>query len=504
MKRISALYTNNKLFSECRIVGKSDPLIKKIFYNSKLVEENSIFVAIEGSNFDGHLFIDEAINKGAIAIIHSKPLNKYDPDILYIQQSKVKQIASFIAKELAPKIPKTIIGVTGTDGKTTTAHFLYQLLKNIDFKSSLLCTTEIDDGSSLKANNFHQSTPQAIDIFNFLKTSKRNNYDCAILEASSHGLSFECARLIDVTFNGAIFTNISSEHLDFHKTLENYVDTKLNLARQLVKGSFVVAPANFSYLDNLKALLDKSIKLYLFSFDSDEEDAYLIAKTIKEDFDYRKISITIPSIAKSYNLVLPYAQEVYAKNLIGALIACHAITKESWPSLIESASNIKKVIGRFEVVKLANKSTVVIDFAHTPAAFDSIFRHVRKYFKDAKLSAVFSAAGQRDRSKRYFMGYNAALWCDYIYLSDEDPKKEDPQQIFDDIEAGIKQANTDCIVYKIHNRKDAIIKAIGTSKATDVVLLLAKGHEQSIQYSDYELEWNEKEIAIEILSSREK
>ena len=501
MRRITALYPNNKLFSECRIIGKVDPFIDNIVYNSKLATKNSVFIAVKGLNVDGHTFIEEAINKGSVAIIHSSPLKFYNSDVLYLQHPNPKRLGSLIASLLAEKRPQTIIGVTGTDGKTSTTDFLYQIVNKCGINCALLTTVEIDEGNGKKNNNFSQTTPEAVDIFNFLKNSKSNKIDAVVLEASSHGLSFDNSRLIDVPFSGAIYTNISSEHLDFHKTIENYVDSKLNLARQVVKGGFVVIPSDFTYTNELKSTLDNSVSLYKYSLDSDTDDSYLIANTLKEGFGFREISISIPSENQSFNTVLSYGQKVYAQNFIGSLLACRLQFKIPWEIIREKSSSIKKVRGRFEIIKEVGFPTIVVDFAHTSVAFEEIFSHTRKYFQNSRIRAVFSAAGQRDRSKRPSMGFIAASWCDYIYLSDEDPRSEDPNQIFSDIEKGISLANSGCVIFKIHDRREAIKRAIAESSDEDVLLLLSKGHEQSIHYDGYDLEWDEKKVVKEILNA---
>ena len=495
MARVSTLWRNDKLYSECRFHGETDPIIDNIYFNSKECGKKGLFVAIEGFHVDGHSFIDQAISGGCTAVIHSKELSFYHPKVLYIQHPNVRKIASHLGYKLYGPLPQNIIGVTGTDGKSTTAEFLYQILKRINVKCALLTTVSCDTGRKKERSPFKQSTPESNQLYQFLSNCYLNGIDTVILETTSHALSESGSRVTELEFSGAIFTTISSDHLDFHKTKENYIDAKLNLARQLKEGAFVVMEETFAYKNEVLKSLKSGVKVFYYSLNKKQSGANLKATTLFSSFFEQTL------LCNSTKVKLNYGQNIYAKNFLAAVSGAITMTKLAPLYIFKNANSLEKIDGRFKIINKENFPTIVIDFAHTSDAFENIFSHTRKFFPATKMVALFGAAAERDHSKRPTLGYIASLYCDTIILTNEDPRFENQKEILDDLKSGIKNAVS---VYCIYDRLEAIEFALQVATKADVVLLLAKGHEKFIDYGSFRKEWDEENVVLTLLTQMGK
>lgn len=502
MKRVSALWTNDKIRSECRIQGNSDPSIGNVSFHSAQCVPNSAFVAIKGIHEDGHDHIGQAVANGAVAVIHEKPLSMPpSPGILYIRHPHPRRVASLFARGLAGSLPSRIIGVTGTDGKSTTCDFLWQLLNRCGIRCALLSSVSMDDGSLVRPSPHRQSTPEVPELYAFLSSCAQNGVDTVVLEATSHGLSEQASRLADITFAGAVYTTLTSEHMEYHRTLEAYAQAKLNLARQVDESGWIVLPHDFPRFGEIALAKHPQVPMSTYSLDCDDSQSDLRAHTSASTLATRTITFET-SGEPTMGLELPYGQACYAKNVLGAIIAAHLASGLGMKRVIDLAQGLHRVAGRFEIVAMADPCTVVIDFAHTADAFGQLFSHVRSHMKEGRIIAVFGAAGERDTSKRFPMGAAAGRWCDVVYLTDEDPRKEHPDAILDELHRGIESTSSDCRVHRINDRTRAIEAAIAEAHACDVVLLLAKGHERTIQYDDRVRSWNERQVAEAAVSSR--
>lgn len=501
MKRVSALWTKDKVRSECRFHGESDPLIDGLAFHSKDCTPSVAFVAICGLHADGHHYIQEATDKGCRVIIHSKPLRRYHREVLYIRHPNPRRVASSFAHMLASPLPPTIIGVTGTDGKSTTCDFLWQLLNTCGIRCGLLSTVFMDDGSGKRPSPYRQSTPEVPELYAFLRRCHEHGVGTVVLETTSHGLSDQGARLADISFSGAIYTTLTSEHLEFHRDKESYVDAKMNLARQVVDSGWIVLSHEFSYLQRVSEERKMSVRLCTYALDDDPHGTELSGATLSAALSERTIFLVPSDDCCEQDITIPYGDACYAQNALAAIVACKKATGLPWQTILTHAQALQHVPGRFEIVNLGPPCTLVIDFAHTADAFQKLFSHVRAHH-GGRIIAVFGAAGERDRSKRFPMGMAAGSWCDSVYLTAEDPRGEDPEQILGDLEEGIRASGTLCTVTRIHDRRVAIATALEEAAATDIVLLLAKGHETSIQYPLGAIPWNELEVAKELLALR--
>lgn len=498
MKRVSVLWTKDKVRSECRITGHSDPFVTHVSYVAQACSTHTAYVAIQGTKTDGHTFIDTAIACGASVIIHETPLAHYRKDTLYIQHPNARRVASLFSRNLAGSLPEQIIGVTGTDGKSTTCAFLHHLLLIALPRCGLLSTVSIDDGTGIRCSPHRQSTPEVSQLYPFLTQCKAHGVETVVLEATSHGLSTTGARLVDIDFTGAIITNITSEHLEFHGTREQYIDAKMNLVRQVRPGGWIVVSSDFPYLDRVLAERHPSVELHTYAWTeaSSPNTGELTAKLMEKRFNEQTVHLTYQGMKAM--TTLPYGPACYALNMLGALLGALATRHISFSSAVHALESLPLVPGRFELVPTPLPITVIIDFAHTEQSFVSLFSHIRQHYRHARIIAIFGAAGERDRSKRAPLGQAAADWCDALFLTDEDPRGESPKQILDDIEKGIRLSNRHPEVQRIHDRKEAIAAAIHSAKEGDILLLLAKSHEKTIQYADHAIDWNERQVVAQI------
>ena len=497
MKRVSALWTNDKVRSECRIHGNSDPLVERVTFSSQDCSPRSIFIAFRGLHRDAHLFIDQAIANGAVVIVHQDELDHYRTDVLYVSHCNPRRIASLFCHALSAPLPSRIIGVTGTDGKSSTCEFLWHILSTSGIRCGLLSTVSMDDGTGKIPSPFRQSTPEVPQLYAFLQRCRTNGLDIVILESTSHGLSNQAARMVDIPFFGAIFTQITSEHLEFHGDIASYVDAKMNLARQVNEGATVVVPADFAYRETLSKVVKSSVGIHTYG----GEDSDACYKSLVQTLATRVVRVSHRD--HEFECSVPYGQECFTGNAVGALL----FALESGligAETIRVPIHFPPIAGRFEVVETHLPFTIIIDFAHTAHAFELLFSHVRKFIPHARMVALFGAAGERDTSKRFPMGAVAGIWCDALFLTDEDPRGESSSTILDEIEAGVRSTSPGCPVFRIHDRALAMEQAMDYCGENDVLLLLAKGHEGTITYRDHSIPWNERALVETLAKGREQ
>lgn len=472
-------YINNSYYYQYPV----DIDVESITFNSKEVKEKSIFVAIKGFKVDGNDFIEEAIQRKASLIVSEKlPTREYKHvGFLIVKNARnaLSQLSQLIYDFPDKKLK--IIGITGTDGKTSTSFYTYNLLKQLNFKVGLISTTNIDINDKLIDSPYRQSTPDANILFDLLNQCVLSNKEYVILEATSHALSKEFNRLSNIQFDSVIITTISEEHLDFHKTHENYVNDKLSIINRLKKDGFLITTKN-----NIE--LDLSIK----RASELHKEYYILEENLK--FKTNKTSLASP-ISIDYNN-LEYKTNILSNTFISnALLAVLLINKQmniDINDILKKLCNIPKINGRFNLISNNINRTIIIDFAHTKDSFEHIFKEVNN--SNNRIISLFGCGGERDISKRYKMGKIAAKYSDIIILSEEDPRFENNNKIMNDILKGINQTNSNSRVYLISNREKAIYKAFEISKENDILLFLGKGHETSIERKGKKYKYSEEKI----------
>lgn len=508
---------------EAELRGKEGPGRKKetritgIVYDSRKTEQGDLFVALPGIHVDGHSYVEEAIGRGAAAILHEKPLDRYYPDIAYIQVPHSRQALSPISSAFYdhPSRSLTCIGVTGTDGKSTTVYFIFQLLKKLGIPAGFLSTVHFNTGGETMKNKLRQSTPEAPEIHSLLRDMVDTGVTTAVIEATSHGLSQENNRLGDVAFRGAVFTNLGEEHLEFHKTFENYRHAKGNLFRALEKH-----PKSFGVVnkDDPQAgyfIHQTSRPVHTYSVSGKPAD--LTAVNVKEGI--ADVSAEVLWQNNSYAFTLSMPGRFNLENTMAALLAVQEVSTLPLSDILPLIEELEPVPGRMVSLSRGQPFHLLIDYAHTPGSFQRLFPMLRKQLdgeehpsgsntgtqKGAekkikhKLIALFGSAGERDRKKRPLQGEIASRYSDILILTDEDPRGEDPLQILKEIVTGCPNRSIGEDLFLIPNRKDAIRHAFSLAGEGDLVLLLGKGHENSILYEDGSIPWDEPGIAVSIL-----
>jgi murE/murF fusion protein len=452
-------------------------------FDSSKCKKDNIFFAIKGTKIDGNKFIDHAIQKGAKIIISNQKFEGIRKNILFIKSSNTRKFLSEFAYAIYKNKPKNIIAVTGTNGKSSVADFYFQILKLNKKKVASIGTLGI------KTQNYIQkvsnTTIDPITLGIILSKLKKEKINNVILEASSHGLKQN--RLDGLKFRTGIFTNLSHDHLDYHKTLNDYLKSKLYLFEKLLKKkATIITDIEIPQYRRIKEVaLKKKFNIETISNNKGN------LKIISHEYNNEKQIVKIKYNKNIYEFKTKLIGKVQIKNILMAMIAA---TKSglNFKKIIHTIDNLKPVSGRLEQIGfIKNNSKVILDYAHTPDALKTSLRSLREQFKNKKISIVFGCGGDRDKTKRPMMGKIANQYCDRIYLTDDNPRYENPKTIRTSIRKKINKSN----IYEISNRANAIKKAIFDLKTGDILMVAGKGHEMIQEYKKIKkLFSDEKEI----------
>ena len=421
--------------------------VKGLALNSKDVKKGFIFFAIKGNKSDGENYINHAIENGAIIIICSNKCKFESKNAYIIKTKKVRNLLSEITSKFYKLKPKNIIAVTGTNGKTSVADFFYQILEKNNIPVASIGTLGIRYKKKTIKTNL--TSPDIITLHKNLEKLKKNKIDNIIIEASSHGLSQN--RLDNLNLKAGIFTNFSQDHLDYHKTMKKYLRSKLILFSKLLpKKNYIIS--------------DKFIK------------EHLILKKIS-----KKRKLKLLDINKSINEIkknsLSLIGSFQLKNLSMAILAAR-LCNLSETKIYKILHKIKKIDGRLELIKkYPNNIKVFIDYAHTPDALNEVLNSLKSTF-DKNISLVFGCGGERDFKKRPLMAKVAKSICKKIYVTDDNPRNENPKKIREDISKHLKGSN----YLNIGNRSKAIKYAVLNAEPDEIILIAGKGHEN---YQDF-------------------
>ena len=433
--------------------------IKGLSVNSKDIKKGYIFFAIKGSKHNGEKYIEEAINKGASVIVSSNNFTHKNKKIFNVKKKNIRNFVSEVSAKFYKIKPKNIIAVTGTNGKTSVADLFYQLLSLNNIPVASIGTLGIKYNNKIVKTGL--TSPDTISIHRHLQILKMNKIDNVIIEASSHGLHQD--RLHHINFKAAIFTNFSQDHLDYHKTMRAYLNAKLILFKKILK-------------KNSNIVLDKTIEQFNF----------LKKIAVKRNLKLIEISKIIEKINK---INLNTDIDFKVKNLAMAIAAAKLCgLKDS--EIYELLKEVKDVDGRLELSKrFTNNVKVFIDYAHTPDALMKTLQSLeKKYGKN--ISLVFGCGGERDKKKRPLMAKVANNFSRKIYVTDDNPRNEDPKQIRNELVKKIDKKKC----FNIGNRAEAIKKSIINSEPNGVVLIAGKGHEVQQIYKDKVFNISDKQI----------
>jgi UDP-N-acetylmuramoyl-L-alanyl-D-glutamate--2,6-diaminopimelate ligase len=491
----------------CAHFGDLSLPVTQVVYDSRQAVPGAVFVAYHGFHSDGHAFIAAAIERGATAVIYEDANYDGRISVTAVRVTSARPALGHVAAALAayPGAQLRVIGITGTDGKTTTTYLTALALDVAGRSSGLVGTADFKVGPRLWANATRQSTPEAPEIQAMLGQMVAAGCTHAVLESTSHALSRRWQRLAGCGFDVAVLTNVTSEHLDFHGTVEQYRRDKAVL---------------FEMLGEPSAVPLKQRKVAIVNADDPHHRMFLQAAPLRaERLTYavhQRADVqarTIRSSAKgiTFELESHWGHRLVELRLTGdfnvwnTLAALTVALSEGIPidDALTVLSQVEGVRGRMQRIVAGQPFEVLVDYAHTPAAFEKVMSLVRPLI-DRRILVVFGSAGERDREKRPVQGAVAAQYCDVLYITDEDPRGEDRMAILRDIAAGATAAGRreGEDMFLIPDRREAIAAALHAAEPGDMVLLLGKGHEGSILYATGALAWDESALAREILGLR--
>ena len=468
------------------VKGSTDVAVQKIEFDSRKVQENDVFVAIRGTVSDGHEFIEKAISLGATAIVCDTLPEVIVSNITYIQVKDTNSALAFIAANYYnnPSDKIRLVGVTGTNGKTTIASLLYQLYKKAGYKVGLLSTVKIMvDETEYKATH---TTPDSLTINYYLNEMITVGCEYCFMEVSSHGVHQK--RTEGLHFEGGVFTNLSHDHLDYHPTFAEYRDVKKSFFDYLPKTAFALTNVD-----------DKNGAVML-----QNTSARKLTYALKSYADYRA---QILENQLSGLLLKINDNEVWVK-LIGTfnaynLLAIYGTAIELGMDSLEALrllSELESVSGRFQFIVSSDKITAIVDYAHTPDALENVLKTINDIrTNNEKLISVVGCGGDRDKTKRPIMANIASQMSDTVIFTSDNPRTENPATIISEMEKGVEPQN-----YKktlsIEDRKQAIKTACQLANAQDIILIAGKGHENYQEINGVRHHFDDMETVKEFLS----
>lgn len=514
--RQSGILNTSTLYSDEAI--EAGKVVNGLTDDSRRVKPGYIFVAVKGLEHDGHDHIAEALGKGAVIVYQDRSKIKNQRSKIQIKNQKFTEIRVKNSREALgllwsawyghPSRKLKIIGVTGTDGKTTTVNLIYHLLKRVGKKVGMVSTVNARIGKEEIETGFHVTSPEPELLQKLLAQMVEKKMEYAVLEVTSHGLDQE--RIAGIKFDAAVLTNVTHEHLDYHKTYPNYLQTKAKLFKNV---QFSILNRDDASFINLERVADGKRVTYGI-----KEKADLMAENINGQNDYNRFTLkvgggkTTPLYSDIVNLALPGIYNIY--NVLAAAAVCLEL-RLSLEQVTAGLSSFEPLTGRFEEIRLSQPFRVIIDFAHTPNALAQVLELISK-IKDqnSKTICVFGCAGERDRQKRPMMGDIAGRLADLSVLTAEDPRREDVVDIINSIAEGCRKAGATEIFnfqpstfksknkspknnffVRIPDRRVAIAWAIRNAQKNDIVLITGKGHEKSMSFGTKEYPWRDQKVA---------
>ncbi|MBI9041613.1 UDP-N-acetylmuramoyl-L-alanyl-D-glutamate--2,6-diaminopimelate ligase [Lutibacter sp.] len=469
------------------IHGTTNSQVNAVEFDSRQVKKNSLFVAQKGLIFDGHLFIDKAIEQGAIVIVCETLPEKLNGDVTYIQVENSDSALAIIASNFYdnPSSKLKLVGVTGTNGKTTIASLLYTLFQKAGFSAGLLSTVKIlVDKTQYEATH---TTPNSLLINKYLNEMVEAGCDYCFMEVSSHGIHQK--RTEGLVFAGGIFTNLTHDHLDYHKTFKEYRDVKKSFFDMLPKTAFALV--NIDDKNGEVMLQNTKAKKYTYAL---KTMADYKAKIIENQFsglflniNGNEVWVKLTGSFNAYNLCAVYG----TADLLG-LNTTDALT---------AISELESVSGRFQHFTSKEGITAIIDYAHTPDALKNVLETINDIRTgNEQVITVVGCGGDRDKAKRPVMGRIASQLSSQVIFTSDNPRSEDPQVILNEIESGVEAQNYKKTI-TVLDREQAIKTATKLSKKGDIILIAGKGHETYQEIKGVRTHFDDFEIITELLKA---
>ncbi|MGI6576178.1 MAG: UDP-N-acetylmuramoyl-L-alanyl-D-glutamate--2,6-diaminopimelate ligase [bacterium] len=481
------------------ISDQADICVSGIAYDSRKVKPGDLFVCIQGFQHDGHDFIAEAIGNGCVGVIVQRDV-AVPRGVVRIKVSDTRQALARVANAFYdyPSGKLRLIGVTGTNGKTSTTHLIEGILRKAGYRTGLIGT--IYNRINTQQIPVERTTPESLDLQHLFAQMVEAGVDYCVMEVSSHALSLQ--RVVGCDFDVGVFTNISQDHLDFHHTIEAYRDAKALLFSQLAEPSPKQGPK--SAVINIDDLNGQKIARAC--------PVYCLGYGVKQFADVQAKQINITPRGVEFNLdfkgkVIPIKLQLTGMfSVYNALAAIGvALVEGISEAIIQAAlAEMPGVPGRFERIDAGQDFNVVVDYAHTPDGLENILQTAREFIT-GRIIIVFGCGGDRDRTKRPIMGKIAAQYADYVVITSDNPRSEDPMVIIADIERGMQTGQGVSAAYAIMpDRKEAITAALKMARTGDIVILAGKGHEKYQIIGEQVIPFDDKEVARQVLRGLEQ
>ena len=458
--------------------------------DSRVVQPGSLFIALKGVHADGHKFLGKAAEAGATAALVEDVPSEIPDGLTLLQVKDVREAMETVAPYFFDYPGKTMrmIGVTGTNGKTTSTNIIRQVLTSAGFKCGMIGTINVMIGEESIVS--HNTTPDVVDLQKFLYRMKEGGCQYVVMEVSSHALALK--RVAGIEFDTAVLTNITEDHLDFHKTMEAYRDAKSLLFEHLTDGNKPNKTAVFNADEPASEIIEARIRapyltygmgkenhIYPLAYEVGAKGMHLCLHTPAGDMDLR---LNITGKFNVYNVMCA----------VGALLA-EKIDKGEIEKVLNGFAGVP---GRFQLVEAGQPYTVIVDYAHTPDGLENVL-HTARLITKGRLWVVFGCGGDRDNKKRPIMGKIALDLADDVVVTSDNPRSEDPEKIIDQIEVALQPVPEGKTVTRLADRKEAIEYALAHAKEQDVILIAGKGHENYQILKDKTIHFDDKEVVEE-------
>ena len=496
------------LIDGAEIVGNKDVEITGIEHDSRKIKFGNVFVCMEGVHVDGHKFINQAKQKGAVAIITARQDFHTDELPILKVPNMLKSLAVIVPYFYDyPSKNFRVIGVTGTNGKTTTTYMIRAILMAAGFKVGLIGTIQMMIGDEVFP--VKNTTPNVIDMQHTLNEMSEKKVDFVVMEVSSHALAEN--RIAGIEFDTAIFTNLTQDHLDYHKTMENYRDAKAKLFDLVSRaGTKPNKNAVINLDDAAGAVMSEHTLCNKITYGIESEcDLSAVDVDVKAEGTSFKIGkseeFRVKSSHNSSLLTPHFSLKLHVTgifNVYNVLAAIGAAFAERIPAdVIKTAlENFRSVAGRFEKIFADIPFTIIVDYAHTPDGVKNVLETARQIVTN-RIITVFGCGGDRDNTKRPIMGKIAAELSDIVIVTSDNPRSENPADIISQIEVGVKEKIGDKTFESIVDRRRAIFRAVEIAKAGDIILILGKGHENYQILKDETIHFDDREVALQAIKN---
>jgi UDP-N-acetylmuramoyl-L-alanyl-D-glutamate--2,6-diaminopimelate ligase len=480
---LSEVIKNIKILN---IIGNTDIAVTGIEFDSRKVVKGNVFIAVTGYNSDGHNYIESAAKRGALAIVCEHLPEKADNNIVYILVKDSAESLGIIASSFYnnPSENIKLIGITGTNGKTTTATLLYKLFELLGYKTGLLST--IRNYIHTTAIEATHTTPDPVQLNKLLAHMVNTGCDYCFMEVSSHALHQK--RVAGIKFTGAVFTNITQDHLDYHKTFAEYIKAKKLLFDNLNKNAFALVNID-----------DRNGKIML---QNTKAKKYTMAQKSIADFKVKLVEADINGMMLTFDnteVWTKFIGKFNAYNLL-SVYAVAVLLNQKRDEILNTLSSLSSVDGRFQYIKSKSGKLAIIDYAHTPDALENVLKTINEIKENGKIITVVGAGGNRDKTKRPVMANICAKLSDKVILTSDNPRNEKPDDIINDMKTGVLPPLNNKLVV-ITKRDEAIRAACMFASSGDIILVAGKGHETYQEIEGIKHPFNDIEIVTQVFDN---